>query len=105
MGSSWFSSSKQRSKSKPREASGTDFEKLFEDHNNRRKRARSYQRIEKVYENQSFTNESNRGSHFHRSRRETPSCVENRTNPCPEKLSKHPNISKEIIQNHQNRLR
>ena len=104
MGSNWFTSSKQRSKSKPREASGTDFEKLFEDHNNRRRRAKSYQRIEKTYENPNFTNENNIGTHSHRSRRETPNCVENSacgTKSLQEKLSKHPNISKEIL-HHQN---
>ena len=99
VGSSWFTS-KQRSKSKPREASSTDFEKLFEDHNNRKKRAKSYQRIEKVQENQKFTNDKNVGTHSHRSRRETQNPVENSAcgkKPFLEKLSKHPNISKEII--------
>ena len=90
VGSSWFTS---RSKSKPREASSTDFEKLFEDHNNRRKRAKSYQRIEKVQENPI-------GTQSHRSRRETQNYVENSacgTKSFLEKLSKHPNISKEIL--------
>ena len=96
MGSSWFSSTKQRSKSKPREASNTDFEKLFEEHNNRRIRAKSYQRIEKRYEHQNFTIENKIGTHSHRSRHETQKS-DCGSKPFLEKLFKYPNISKEII--------